>query len=132
CLLQAFVMYSFACCELSNLAVMAYDRYLAICRPLHYHTVMSKRRLSQLAFVMYSFACCELSNLAVMAYDRYLAICRPLHYHSVMSKRRLSQLAPQAFTFPKRPLCPHLLHKHLWVRGVCVHTSPGKSLCVAK
>ncbi|XP_069389273.1 olfactory receptor 11H6-like [Paralichthys olivaceus] len=48
CLLQAFVMYSFACCELSILAVMAYDRYLAICRPLHYHSLMSKRRLSQL------------------------------------------------------------------------------------
>ncbi|XP_033990503.1 olfactory receptor 6B2-like [Trematomus bernacchii] len=48
CLLQAFVMYSFACCDLSILAVMAYDRYLAICRPLHYHSVMSKRRLSQL------------------------------------------------------------------------------------
>ncbi|XP_034430113.1 olfactory receptor 142-like [Hippoglossus hippoglossus] len=48
CLLQAFVMYSFACCEMSNLAVMAYDRYLAICRPLHYHSLMSKRRLSQL------------------------------------------------------------------------------------
>ena len=48
CLLQAFVMYSFACCELSILAVMAYDRYLAICHPLHYHSSMSKRRLSQL------------------------------------------------------------------------------------
>ncbi|XP_038576141.1 olfactory receptor 142-like [Micropterus salmoides] len=48
CLLQAFVMYSFACCELSILAVMAYDRYLAICQPLHYHSYMSKRRLSQL------------------------------------------------------------------------------------
>ncbi|KAM9710273.1 olfactory receptor 2K2-like [Menidia menidia] len=48
CLLQAFVMYSFACCELSILAVMAYDRYLAICHPLHYRSLMSKRRLSQL------------------------------------------------------------------------------------
>ncbi|XP_029980840.1 olfactory receptor 6C1-like [Sphaeramia orbicularis] len=48
CLLQAFVMYSFACCDLSILAVMAYDRYLAICRPLHYHSVMNKTRLSQL------------------------------------------------------------------------------------
>nr|XP_046260329.1 olfactory receptor 142-like [Scatophagus argus] len=48
CLLQAFVMYSFACCEMSILAVMAYDRYLAICRPLHYHAVMTKKRLSQL------------------------------------------------------------------------------------
>ncbi|XP_054471795.1 olfactory receptor 4S2-like [Anoplopoma fimbria] len=48
CLLQAFVMYSFACGELSILAVMAYDRYVAICRPLHYLSVMTKRRLAQL------------------------------------------------------------------------------------
>ncbi|XP_044073707.1 olfactory receptor 142-like [Siniperca chuatsi] len=48
CLLQAFIVHSFACCDLSILAVMAYDRYLAICRPLHYHSFMTKRRLSQL------------------------------------------------------------------------------------
>ncbi|XP_047457280.1 olfactory receptor 11H6-like [Mugil cephalus] len=48
CLIQAFIMYSFACCDMSILAVMAYDRYLAICRPLHYHSFMTKRRLSQL------------------------------------------------------------------------------------
>ncbi|XP_013126852.2 olfactory receptor 142-like [Oreochromis niloticus] len=48
CLLQAFIMYSFVCSDLSILAVMAFDRYLAICRPLHYHSFMTKRRLSQL------------------------------------------------------------------------------------
>lgn len=48
CLLQAFVMYSFACCEMSILAVMAYDRYLAICEPLRYHSVMTRRRLAAL------------------------------------------------------------------------------------
>ncbi|XP_058478768.1 putative gustatory receptor clone PTE01 [Solea solea] len=48
CLLQAFIMYSFACCDFSVLSVMAYDRYLAICRPLHYHSLMCKRRLAQL------------------------------------------------------------------------------------
>ncbi|KAJ0070052.1 hypothetical protein NL108_000317 [Boleophthalmus pectinirostris] len=48
CLLQAFIMYSFACCDLSILAVMAYDRYLAICLPLHYHSIMTKKKLSQL------------------------------------------------------------------------------------
>ncbi|KAM7407678.1 hypothetical protein PAMA_003424 [Pampus argenteus] len=48
CLFQAFITYSFACADFSILAVMAYDRYLAICRPLHYHSFMTKRRLSQL------------------------------------------------------------------------------------
>ncbi|KAM9347652.1 olfactory receptor 11H6-like [Symphorus nematophorus] len=48
CLLQALVMYSFACSDLSSLAVMAYDRYVAICRPLEYHSVMSKQRLTKL------------------------------------------------------------------------------------
>ncbi|CAL8341467.1 unnamed protein product [Boreogadus saida] len=48
CLVQAFVMFSFACSDLSILSVMAYDRYLAICQPLRYHSVMNKHRLSQL------------------------------------------------------------------------------------
>ncbi|XP_040058114.2 olfactory receptor 1D2-like [Gasterosteus aculeatus] len=45
CLVQAFVMYSFACRDMSILAVMSYDRYVAICRPLVYHSVMSKKKL---------------------------------------------------------------------------------------
>ncbi|XP_030199095.1 olfactory receptor 2K2-like [Gadus morhua] len=48
CLVQAFVMFSFASSDLSILSVMAYDRYLAICRPLRYHSVMNKHRLSLL------------------------------------------------------------------------------------
>ncbi|XP_059199194.1 olfactory receptor 4B13-like [Centropristis striata] len=48
CLVQALVMYSFACSDLSILAVMAYDRYVAICRPLEYHSVMSKQRVLRL------------------------------------------------------------------------------------
>ncbi|KAM9709344.1 olfactory receptor 2K2-like [Menidia menidia] len=48
CLIQALVMYSFACSDLSILAVMAYDRYVAICRPLEYHSLMSKKRVAKL------------------------------------------------------------------------------------
>ncbi|XP_074551378.1 olfactory receptor 4P4-like [Halichoeres trimaculatus] len=52
CLIQALVMYTFACSDLSILAVMAYDRYVAICRPLEYHSLMSKQRVMQ--FVCFS------------------------------------------------------------------------------
>ncbi|KAM6978204.1 olfactory receptor 52D1-like [Tautogolabrus adspersus] len=48
CLIQALVIYSSASSDLSILAVMAYDRYLAICRPLQYHSLMSKQRLVKL------------------------------------------------------------------------------------
>nr|XP_040058110.1 olfactory receptor 1019-like [Gasterosteus aculeatus aculeatus] len=51
CLVQALVMYSFVCSDLSILAVMSYDRYVAICRPLVYHSVMSKKRLLLLVSV---------------------------------------------------------------------------------
>ena len=48
CLVQVQVLYSFAFSDLSFLAVMAYDRYVAICRPLQYHSIMSKQRLMKL------------------------------------------------------------------------------------
>ena len=48
CLLQGLVIHSFASSDLSFLAVMAYDRYVAICRPLQYHSIMSKQRLIKL------------------------------------------------------------------------------------
>nr|XP_046259515.1 olfactory receptor 142-like [Scatophagus argus] len=66
CLLQAFVMYSFACCDLSILAVMACDRYLAICRPLHYHAFMTKKRLSQLVCFSWLTPFCVFSISVVL------------------------------------------------------------------
>ncbi|XP_030284731.1 olfactory receptor 52D1-like [Sparus aurata] len=48
CLVQVQVIASFVFSDLSILSVMAYDRYVAICRPLEYHSVMSKQRLIML------------------------------------------------------------------------------------
>ncbi|XP_062990550.1 olfactory receptor 5V1-like [Elgaria multicarinata webbii] len=49
CLAQTFFLIGFAGCEPALLAVMAYDRYAAICRPLYYSHLMSNRVCIQLA-----------------------------------------------------------------------------------
>ncbi|XP_074838224.1 olfactory receptor 6B1-like [Carettochelys insculpta] len=48
CMAQLYFFISLMCIECVLLAVMAYDRYLAICRPLHYPAIMTNRLCLQL------------------------------------------------------------------------------------
>ncbi|XP_061072395.1 olfactory receptor 52K2-like [Conger conger] len=48
CLLQIFCIHTYAIVEFTILAVMGYDRYVAICHPLHYHQLMSHRKVCTL------------------------------------------------------------------------------------
>ncbi|XP_034042844.1 olfactory receptor 6N2-like [Thalassophryne amazonica] len=45
CLFQGFLFYSLGCSEFLLLAAMAYDRYVSICKPLQYHTIMTKTKV---------------------------------------------------------------------------------------
>ncbi|XP_051259882.1 olfactory receptor 6N1-like [Dicentrarchus labrax] len=58
CLLQVFVIYSNAKTDYSILVLMAYDRYVAICRPLEYHSVMSVRRTAVLLSLSWLLPLC--------------------------------------------------------------------------
>uniref|UniRef100_A0A8C3A8M3 G-protein coupled receptors family 1 profile domain-containing protein n=1 Tax=Cyclopterus lumpus TaxID=8103 RepID=A0A8C3A8M3_CYCLU len=75
CLVQALVMYSFACCDLSILSVMAHDRYVAICRPLEYHSIMSKQRVLLLVCFSWLTPFC-ISAINIILTSR-LELCSP-------------------------------------------------------
>ncbi|XP_036605700.1 olfactory receptor 1Q1-like [Trichosurus vulpecula] len=48
CLTQVYFFISFAAIENFLLAVMAYDRYVAICQPFHYPVVLTRRLCAQM------------------------------------------------------------------------------------
>ncbi|XP_053904004.1 olfactory receptor 14I1-like [Malaclemys terrapin pileata] len=49
CVVQVFLFVFFVSADLVLLTVMAYDRYVAICQPLHYERVMNRRACVQMA-----------------------------------------------------------------------------------
>ncbi|XP_013012825.1 olfactory receptor 4E2 [Cavia porcellus] len=53
CIAQLFFLHLFACAEIFLLTIMAYDRYVAICAPLHYPSVMKMRVCVQLVFALW-------------------------------------------------------------------------------
>ncbi|XP_056302904.1 olfactory receptor 1G1-like [Danio aesculapii] len=48
CALQTYVIYSSLLSEITILTVMSYDRYVAICKPLNYHSKLTKHTCAML------------------------------------------------------------------------------------
>ncbi|KAG3291690.1 olfactory receptor 6C2 [Ictidomys tridecemlineatus] len=60
CAIQAFFTDLFGVTEFFLLATMSYDRYVAICKPLHYTTIMSNRACRRLIL------CCWIAGLLII------------------------------------------------------------------
>ncbi|XP_077323681.1 olfactory receptor 2A12-like [Lithobates pipiens] len=57
CIAQVFFYLSFVCAELFLLSTMSYDRYIAICHPLHYKLIMSWRVCTHTASLVWAAGC---------------------------------------------------------------------------
>ncbi|XP_063158300.1 olfactory receptor 6F1-like [Candoia aspera] len=66
CILQLYFVFSLGSTEQFLLSVMAYDRYLAICYPLHYNIIMDISLSNKLAF------CCWLAGFLIVSIPAYL------------------------------------------------------------
>ncbi|KAG8508767.1 Olfactory receptor 1J2 [Galemys pyrenaicus] len=57
CISQTYFLIMFGCFDNFLLAVMAYDRYVAICQPLHYTTIMRQELCVSLVAACWFFSC---------------------------------------------------------------------------
>lgn len=72
---QIFLLHSFVGSEMMLLVAMAYDRFIAICKPLHYSTIMSHRLC--IIFVFISWAVGILHSVSHLAFTVDLPFCGP-------------------------------------------------------
>ncbi|KAF7463372.1 olfactory receptor 2A5 [Marmota monax] len=75
CIMQTFLYMAFAHTECLLLVAMSYDRYVAICHPLHYAVIMSRRVCTILAAA--SWACGSLLALVHLVLILRLPFCGP-------------------------------------------------------
>ncbi|XP_054888150.1 olfactory receptor 11A1-like [Poeciliopsis prolifica] len=74
CILQTFLFYSLSGSEFLLLAAMAYDRYVAICKPLQYPTMMRKTKVRSFLILAWLVPACHVA-VAVIIFA-HLKLCR--------------------------------------------------------
>ncbi|XP_019966669.2 olfactory receptor 2A14-like [Paralichthys olivaceus] len=73
CFLQIFCLYTYANVEFCNLAVMSYDRYLAICCPLQYNTRMTSNKAVIFIIVLWLYS--SVKCLVTLLLNIRLTLC---------------------------------------------------------
>uniref|UniRef100_A0A7N8WJJ3 Olfactory receptor n=1 Tax=Mastacembelus armatus TaxID=205130 RepID=A0A7N8WJJ3_9TELE len=99
CLFQFYVCYSLAASEFLLLAAMAYDRYVSICKPLQYPTIMRKRNICILLVVAWILPAGQFAvpiglsaNVELCEYSFQEVICNSALLKLQCEKSRVSSL----------------------------------------
>ncbi|XP_067373368.1 olfactory receptor 13C2-like [Channa argus] len=72
CIAQYFMFYALGDSEFLLLAVMSYDRYVSICKPLQYPTIMRKTTIIVFLALAWLVPACQLAVLAAMSANQKL------------------------------------------------------------
>ncbi|XP_028447273.1 olfactory receptor 11A1-like [Perca flavescens] len=72
CLFQGFIYYTLASSEFLVLSVMAYDRYVSICKPLQYPTIMRKTTVYIFLILAWILPTCQVSVGTLLNANRKL------------------------------------------------------------
>ncbi|XP_055051410.2 olfactory receptor 6N1-like [Misgurnus anguillicaudatus] len=56
CMIQSFAIFTYTANEFATLMLMAFDRFVAISKPLHYHNIITLRVLTVLIFIYWIFS----------------------------------------------------------------------------
>ncbi|XP_029936092.1 olfactory receptor 4K1-like [Myripristis murdjan] len=73
CHIQIFCIHTYAGVEYSILTVMAYDRYVCICKPLHYNVIVTKRKIQKVIVAVWIYIFVEVGIL--LSFTIRLKLC---------------------------------------------------------
>lgn len=73
CLSQVNMIYSYVFCEYTCLTVMSYDRYISICKPLEYHSIMTLKKGFKL--LIFTWLCSLLESAVGIFFTAQLPLC---------------------------------------------------------
>lgn len=67
CFTQIYVIYTYASYELTLLSIMAYDRYVAVCHPLHYHNIITSKTVTKLISLAWIYPAFSVASCVYLA-----------------------------------------------------------------
>ncbi|XP_076863866.1 olfactory receptor 6N2-like [Brachyhypopomus gauderio] len=74
CRFQSFSIYAYGASEFTLLSAMAYDRYVSICKPLHYATLLKMSTVTKILFCCWFFPTCGIGISTILGYQ--INVCK--------------------------------------------------------
>ncbi|CAN2391217.1 Olfactory receptor, partial [Pristimantis euphronides] len=87
CLSQLYFLISMLCTEIFLLTAMSYDRYVAICHPLHYVLLMGRRKCFQLVASCWILGCSN--SILLTFFASTLDFCRSRNINNMFCDMKI-------------------------------------------